>query len=172
MRDTVALAKASNRDHELANIAKEHGANFSLRIVIEARDKDIPISLGFALIQQETGFQNIYGHDPTIYVGAGPVTAHNYHAYKKVRGPHGEGGMQGVGPGQLTWWAIQDEADKRGGCHETSHNISTSFDVLAALIRKHGYVNGVAAYNGDGARAARYSRIVRASATVWHARFT
>src|SRR4051812_20267077 len=103
------------RDLQLAHRARSHGANYSLRIVREARRADIPISLGFALIEQESNFKNVFGHDPTIYTGAGKVTRAKYRAYKKKRGSRGEGGMQGVGPAQLTWWSTQDDADDRGG---------------------------------------------------------
>lgn len=73
----------------------------SLRIIREARRAGIAISLGFALIEHESGGKNIFGHDPTIYVGAGDVTKAKYLAYKRQRGSSGRGGMQGVGPCQL-----------------------------------------------------------------------
>src|SRR5436190_7460334 len=97
------------RDLALARTAKKHGANYSLRIIQQARKSGIPISLAFALIDQETGgqFNNVFGHDDSIYRGAGKVTKKKYLDYKSKRGPTGKGGMQGVGPAQLTWWQYQ-----------------------------------------------------------------
>lgn len=160
------------RDLWLAHRARSHGANYSLRIVREARRAEVPISLAFALIEQESGFRNVFGHDPTIYTGAGKVTRSKYRAYKKKRGPRGEGGMQGVGPAQLTWWEFQDAADKRGGCWKPRHNIATGFRVLADLISKHSNIHdGVAAYNG-GASADRYVNEVLRRRDNWHRRLT
>ena len=71
-------------------------------------------------MQETSGGANIFGHDTTIFAGAGEVTKSKYLAYKKQRGPKGEGGMQGVGPLQLTFFTLQDEADDRGGCWKPS----------------------------------------------------
>src|SRR4051795_9873923 len=69
-------------------------------LVIEAAVRaKIPRSRGLALVQTETGFQNVYGHDPTIFSGHGHVTRDNYAVYKRERA-HTR--MQGVGPAQLT----------------------------------------------------------------------
>lgn len=164
--------KRPDRNHQIAAEAQLHGAHFALTIVERARANSIPVSLGFALIQKETNFANVFGHDPTIFVGRGLVTHAKYEVYKHERGVNGHGGMQGVGPAQLTWYAYQDLADKRGGCWMPEHNISVGFWLLANLMRVHGYVNGVAAYNGVGPAATRYSEEVRALAHLWHTRLT
>jgi cold shock CspA family protein len=156
------------RDLNLARRAKKHGANYSLRIVKEARRAGIPISLGFALIDQESNFKNVFGHDSTIFRGAGNVTKGKYTAYKQQRGPHGKGGMQGVGPAQLTWYEFQDQADKRGGAWVPKHNISVAFDHLASLIRHKGMREGIAAYNGSGDDAAMYATSVLSKQRKWH----
>src|SRR3954468_2128002 len=104
------------RDVELARSATLHGANFALRIVLECRRVELPVSLGFALIEQESNFTNVFGHDPTIMAGAGPVNQAKYMQYKVRRQASRNRLMQGVGPGQLTWWETQDLADKLGGC--------------------------------------------------------
>jgi hypothetical protein len=137
-------------------------------LVIEAAVKaKIPRSRGLALIQTESGFANVFGHDPTIFGGAGHVTEVNYHAYKRERGPHGRGGMQGVGPAQLTYWSIQDEADRRGGCWRPEVNMRVAFDHLRDLCRTHGVPQGLALYNGQGEAARRYSLTVRRRERQW-----
>lgn len=156
----------------LAQRAKAHGANFSLRIVIEAKRAGLPASLGFALIEQESNFRNVFGHDPTIFAGAGTVTAAKYRAYKQRRGPTGRGGMQGVGPAQLTWWEFQDAADRLGGCHIARFNIQCAFAHLAALIKQHGRTEGIRRYNGSGPAAVAYEESVSRKAKAWHERLS
>lgn len=85
-------------------------------VVREAKRSSLPVSLVCAIVEKESGFRNVFGHDPTIFVGAGTVTKEKYLAYKQQHGPRGKGGMQGVGPCQLTWWTLQDRADVLGGC--------------------------------------------------------
>jgi hypothetical protein len=167
---SIKLTKVTPRDLVLARRAKKHGANYSLRIIIEARQAVIPISLGFALIEKESGFRNVFGHDPTTSIPVSwrgtQVTKSKYEHYKANRA---SGGMQGVGPAQLTWWAYQDQADHRGGCWIPKHNISVAFDHLAALLKinrsKHG---AIAKYNGTGSAADKYASDVAVRQAKWH----
>src|SRR3954454_2227897 len=112
MTGALSTAKADNR---LAARLRKHGVAMPLRIIREARRANLPLSLALALVEQESGFRNVFGHDPTIFVGAGTVTPLKYRKYKRARGARGQGGMQGVGPCQLTFWTFQDDADKLGG---------------------------------------------------------
>ena len=183
---------ASKRDQKLANIAKRHGANYSLRIVMEARRAGIPISLGFALIEQESDFRNVYGHDDTLSVpkslprGQSPrhypvqggiVTARNWKVYLSRRGSTGRGGMQGAGPGQLTYYTFQDRADALGGCWIAANNIRVAFTDLAAMIDRHGKRKGLGVYNA-GERGwvkglgHKYADQVLAKERRWHDRLT
>lgn len=159
------------RDQDLARKAKANGAKYSLRIVIEARKAKIPISLGFALIEQESNFRNVFGHDPTIFVGAGEVTKAKYLVYRAKRGPTGRGGMQGVGPPQLTYFTFQDRADEAGGCWVARYSIQVAFTDLAGMIRKHGEHKGLAVYNAgeSGWRNGEdYARSVQKKQMRWH----
>jgi hypothetical protein len=157
------------RDLSLARTAKKHGANYSLRIIMEARKAGIPISLAFALIEQESNFRNVFGHDPTDSIPVSwkgeNVTKDRYRHYKKYRPSRG---MQGVGPAQLTWWEYQDKADKRGGAYVPKHNISVAFDHLASLIKNKGLREGIAAYNGSGPAADKYAEQVLIRQKKWH----
>jgi hypothetical protein len=159
------------RDLALALKAKRYGANYSLRIIREARRAGIPVSLGFALVEKESGFRNVFGHDPTTSIPTswqgGTVTKTRYDFYKARRSAHG---MQGVGPCQLTWWATQDAADRLGGCHVPEHNIAVAFDTLAALIKREGVFLGLKHYNGTGPAAELYAHSVMAKARRWHER--
>ena len=51
------------------------------------------------MLQKESGGgSNVFGHDPTIFVGAGTVTRAKYLEYKRQRVASGNTLMQGVGP--------------------------------------------------------------------------
>ena len=132
-----------------------------------ALEAKLPIHLAASLLVQESGGgRNVYGHDPTVFAG-GPghgqpneVTEANYREYLRLRGTKGEGGMQGVGPCQLTWWSYQDEADSLGGCWDPLTNMKVGFKRLADNIRRYGLHPGVTAYNGSGAAAEAYATTV------------
>jgi hypothetical protein len=134
-------------------------------LTIEAAVKaKIPRSRGLALVQTETNFRNVYGHDPTIFAGAGQVTEHNYARYKRERG---RTQMQGVGPCQLTWWELQDRADRMGGCWRPEVNMLVGLSWLREQCRRLGVGPGIASYNGTGAAAQAYSRTVRRRERQW-----
>lgn len=164
-------------DLRRAYIAKAWGMQNSLRIIIEARRAGLPPSLAFAVIEQESGNgANVFGHDPppnglTGGWGGVAVTEKRYRAYKSTRGARGLGGMQGVGPAQLTWYELQDKADALGGAWIPRHNIRVAFEHLAALIEQHGSRwLGIKAYNGAGPVADRYVVQVTEKQAAWHKR--
>ncbi len=147
-------------------------------VVIAAAKAHIVITLAVALLSQESGGgRSEWGHDQTIFIG-GYDAAHRKHwgsivtkaaylAYKAERGPTGQGGMQGVGPMQLTWYGYQDLADKLGGAWRPLPNMIVGFRVVLANIRASGLRAGVAAYNGSGAAAAAYAQNVLAYERKW-----
>jgi len=120
------------------------------------------------LMLETSGGRNVYGHDPTIFIGAGEVTEANYRAYKAVREQTGE--CQGVGPAQLTSASLQDEADQVGGCWQPEHNIAVAAHYLKQLLTLHAdsVQAACAAYNGTGPAAELYGQ--RAVALVAHFR--
>lgn len=147
-------------------------------VIEEAKRAGLPLELACALLMQETGGgRNEWGHDPTIFVGGydslhrkaygETVTQEAYRAYLAQRGPTGRGGMQGVGPCQLTYYGFQDRADAYGGCWQPRFNIRVGFEDLAAQIRRNGRYLGVKAYNGTGPAADRYAKSVLAQADRW-----
>jgi hypothetical protein len=162
-----------SRDDQLARIIDRHGGNgYGLLVVREARNAGIPISLGCALVEQESGFRNVFGHDLVKFgqIRGGKVSRLRYLRYRTLR-KLGRG-MQGVGLTQLTWFAFQDQADRLGGCWKPTYQLRVGFRLLADLIREHGQVDGIAAYNGAGPAADRYSHQVRSKQSRWHDRLT
>jgi hypothetical protein len=165
------MALMSPADWRYAWKARRAGVppGYASTIIAEARRTDhVTRSLALALVEQESGFRNVFGHDPTIFRGAGKVTKAAYLDYKRRRGPTGRGGMQGVGPTQLTWWEYQDAADREGGCWDPAVNIRVGLRVLDGNIARRGLRDGIAEYNGSGPAAQRYADEVLAKATRWH----
>jgi len=140
-------------------------------VVEEAKRAGLRLPLACALLEKESGGgRNVFGHDPTIFVGAGEVTRAKYREYKKRRVGSGNTHMQGVGPCQLTWWEFQDTADREGGCWRPEVNMRVGFRHLFALINQHGEADGARRYNGSGDAAEAYSRDLLAKAKVWDAK--
>lgn len=166
---TTAEQRA-HADERYAKAMTHHGCRIGLgRIIVKwARVYGVPISLAFALFRHESGFRKVFGHDPTIFVGAGPVTRAKYLLYRKARRASGNTKMQGVGEGQLTWWATQDRADEMGGAWTAEANVRVALMTLGALIHQLGVAKGVERYNGSGPQAVAYSRAVRAEADLVH----
>ena len=140
-------------------------------VVEEARRAGLRLPLACALLEKESGGgRNVFGHDPTIFVGAGEVTRGKYAEYKRRRVASGNRLMQGVGPCQLTWFAFQDTADSEGGCWRPEINMRVGFRHLVALIKEHGEADGARRYNGSGPAAEAYSRDLLAKARIWEAK--
>ncbi len=139
------------------------------RIAIdEAKRAGLPLEIACALLEKESGGgKNVYGHDPSIFRGAGAVTRENYARYKKQRVASGNRQMQGVGPCQLTWWEFQDQADAQGGCWRPRMNMRIGFGHLANLIKRYGEPDGARRYNGAGSAAEAYSRDLLVKKRRW-----
>lgn len=163
---------ASTRDRAYLAAMKRGGIVYPETTLAESRRAGIKLSLACALLEQESaGGKNVWGNDRppnggTSGWGWRTVTERDYRAYLRRRGSRGRGGMQGVGPCQLTWYEFQDRADGLGGCWKPAINMRVGFAHLASLIREHGYAVGVERYNGVGRR--EYSRSVRSKAEKWH----
>lgn len=161
----------AHRIHDLIE-EKFHGDAIANSIVLAARAADIQVSLLCAVLEQETEFKNVYGHDGVRNPIKSPangllrVTRDNYRVYLQHRA-RGEG-SQGVGPMQLTWAGYQDQADRLGGCWNPRINIVVGAKAIADLIKEHGKTAGIASYNGSGAVAQAYARSVLSKARKWH----
>jgi hypothetical protein len=107
--------------------ATANGARYMTEIVHAARRHRVPLALACAVVEKETGFRNVYGHDPVRNPIKSPpggllaVTRDNYREYlaHRRRGL----GNQGVGPMRLTSSGLQDRAEALGGCWRVGPNI-------------------------------------------------
>lgn len=170
----------SPKDMLLVPKLRKLGIQVPVRMIMAARKAGLAVPIAASILMQETGGgRNEWGHDPTIFVGGHDthngkqwgetVTASAYKAYLAQRGTAGHGGMQGVGPCQLTYYAYQDAADKAGGCWKPLPNMIIGFTALANLIRRAGLHDGIAAYNGTGSAAQQYADAVIARADQYAA---
>lgn len=165
-------AGKSPRDKKLLKIMKKHGIVHRGLVLAEARRANIPLSLACSMLVQETGGgHNVFGHDAVKpgQVWGGNVTKQKYKKYKKLR--KAGYGMQGVGPMQLTWYTLQDQADALGGCWKPKWNLRVGFEHLRGLIDSYGKFSGVRAYNGSGSAATAYANTVLARQKSFHGWF-
>lgn len=152
----------SAKEQQTVARAGKHGiknAQAAFEAWKKRRTPGFDFALACAFLMQETaGGANVFGHDPTIFVGAGAVTKQKYLAYRKLRDATRK--YQGVGPMQLTYGGFQDQADKLGGCWTPQANMAVGFGIVRDHVRSYGLFAGVAAYNGSGPAARAYARSV------------
>lgn len=134
--------------------AVAHGNKMPYVAMKVSEKTGLPFYVLCAFLEQETGGgKNIFGHDPTIFVGAGKVTKTKYLSYKAQRDrdlAHRK--MQGVGPLQLTWYTYQDEADKRGGCWKAEISTTVGAELIKSYWDKyHDWHKVGKAFNGSDA---------------------
>lgn len=159
--------------------ARLAGAGYAWTILTQAHEVGLWPSRALALIEQESNFQNVFGHDEdasgnVIFPGKRgqtvKVTKALYLQYKLRRGTPGrKGHQQGVGPAQLTWWEYQDHADDLGGCWIPRYNMRVAFSILQNLIDLHGERTAYAIYNGGATNPDfTYATEVQRKQARWH----
>lgn len=169
--------RAAKRRARKTEIARNHGAHYTAIIYDACLELGIPYALGLAMCQQETGFENEYGHDalpgqaPIWHGSRGKVlvTAENVQKYLAWARQHKL--RQGVGPMQLTSESYQLEAERRGGLHKPEVTIPYGLEILAGHIKALGTVKGIGAFNGGrGNPNLAYARNVVALWNLWRGR--
>jgi hypothetical protein len=161
-RDVDQLAMSVARDLKLCRVAKKHGAKSTLRTLREARRNDIPFSWLLAMIEQESGWQNIFGCDH----GPGNAYCHQKVTNQKVRHLLNAQTYNGVGYTQLTSPGYVERAMRRtGGAASVRNQIIVGAQVLKE--KTGGDMNRAWRYNG----AREYQRQIEAKAERWHQRF-
>lgn len=154
------------------DVLTAHRIRLPSTVIEVAAAAGLDLAAACTLLDKESGGgQNLWGHDPVqtggIYTKGGQVTAAQYAAYKARRG---ELGCQGVGPAQLTFWTLQDDADRIGGCHVPAANMRVGFAHLAGLIARYGERDGFRRYNGQGSAAEAYAADAMVRLAEWRDR--
>jgi hypothetical protein len=153
----------------IAQAINNGGGRYGRLIVAAAKRAGVPVPLACALVEQESSFRNVFGHDGVANpIKGGRVTRERFLRYRAFRE---QGlGAQGVGVTQLTFPPFQDRADALGGCWKVSHQLRVGFDVLADAIARHGVRGGLAVYNAGKATSPQgleYAGEVLAREATW-----
>lgn len=165
-----ATATSSKR---LSGMVKRAGGSFGPVIVAEARREGLPLALALALVEQESGFRNIFGCD------LGPRESapwcHQEVTKERVKEliQHVKRGgvSNGVGLTQLTSIGFIRQAQAEGGAHKVEVQCRIGFRLLHGLIERHGERVGIGAYNGgEGNPNLDYADSVLALKAKWQGR--
>lgn len=127
-------------------------------------------ALAFALVEQESGFRHIFGHDPGGLFPGKPVTRDRYLTLvdRVKRG----GTSNGVGLAQITYGPYLIEHPR---LWLRAVNVWFGLKLLRESISKYGLHKGLAAYNGGPTPPAisyEYATSVIAKSRVWAGRFS
>lgn len=114
----------------------------ALKIARASKAQGIGYALGFALVDQESGFRHIFGHDNSFLAGL-PVTEERYR--KLQRHIRAGGASNGVGFTQITYPTY---ITGHNGLWDKVNNLNFGFHLIAENIRQYGLEKGLAVYNG------------------------
>lgn len=159
--------KGKDREVKIINAHGRYGAG----IYDEAKRAGIGLALACALVEQESGFRNIFGGDyGPAYRGRPPFYEERV-TKAKVHELLGQSLNNGVGLTQLTSRGYVIEAENLGGAHLARNQLRVGFQLLAGLIKSLGKHNGIGAYNGGpGNPVDSYARSVEAKERTWETR--
>lgn len=151
-------------------VIDEHGAHgWAIREANERSGlKDLPLAC--ALVEQESGFRNIFGCD------YGPQSGHPPFCEDKVTKARVQALLKqsknnGVGLTQLTSRDLVLKAEQKGGAHLPLNQCLVGFAYLHSLIQQLGKHRGIGAYNGGpGNPIDSYADSVEAKEKVWRRR--
>jgi hypothetical protein len=167
------MAAPGTNDDKLLKMVKAAGHLHGPAIVAESKHEGLPLALALALVEQESGFQNIFGCD------LGPQSTapwcHQRVTRNRVQAliAHVEAGgtSNGVGLTQLTSIGFIRQAEAEGGAHTLHAQCRIGFRILHGLIERHGEQIGIGAYNGgEGNPNLDYAKSVLALRDQWQAR--
>jgi soluble lytic murein transglycosylase-like protein len=151
----------------VAKRAHEHGVpkKIAHHIAYAARKHKVRYALAFAMFDQESSFEVIYGHDAGGLNPGERVTEENYLRFRAEVVRRQGGGANGVGLGQVTWWTyIRDHA----GLWKPKVQVYLATSIFADLVHRLGEFTGAGAYNGgEGNPNEDYAREVLERANDW-----
>jgi hypothetical protein len=141
-------------------------------VVEIAAGAGLELASAATMLEKESGGgRNVWGHDGVntggFYTKGAAVTRESYEVWKPHRSRLGS---QGVGPTQLTYPPLQDQADRLGGCWDWRVNVTVGFRHLAELQRQYGIRGGFRRYNGSGPAAESYADDSMARRAKWQTR--
>ena len=155
---------------KLVGMVKSAGFEFGDTVIAEAKREGLGLATALALVEQESGFANIFGCD----LGARDTVpwCHQNVTKDRVKAliSHVERGgvSNGVGLTQLTSIDFIRQAEKEGGAHTVSAQCRIGFRLMHGLIARNGERKGIGAYNGgEGNPNLTYADSVLALRAKW-----
>lgn len=144
MRRRARIARA------LRAVARARGYRISFklayRIVAAANDQRVSGPVLFALVEQETGYKAIFGHDIGGLFAGQKVTKKLYRQLQgHLKATHGPG-ANGVSYVQATYWSFITNDDD---LWKPKHNLRWGAEYQRRLMDEDGRQAGMNAYNGD-----------------------
>jgi hypothetical protein len=162
-----------NNDAKLTEMIRGAGFSFGPAILAESKRAGIQLALALALVEQESGFRNIFGCD----LGARKTApwCHQDVTHDRVealiRFVDGGGKSNGVGLTQLTSIDFIRQAEAEGGAHTVEAQCRVGFRHLHDLIERHHERVGIGEYNGgEGHPNFRYADSVLGLRGKWQMR--
>jgi hypothetical protein len=144
------MADPETNDDALIKMVSDAGHSFGPEILAESKRAGVPFALALALVDMESGFQNIFGCDlgkrDTVPWCHQPVTPDRVRAL--IAYVEGGGTSNGVGLTQLTSIGLIQQAEAEGGAHNIVPQCRVGFGLLHGLIQRHGEIDGIGSYNG------------------------
>lgn len=151
----------NRRELAYAARAKRNGAHHVIKTVQEARRAGVPLSWAFALVEQESGFRNVFGHDSGSILKGLHVTKARVAALLNFVAQGGN--SNGVGLTQLTFPPLIVEANRAGGAHRPRFQLRVGLKFFREVTGGD-YDRLAWKYNGDPAYQVR----IKAKQRRWH----
>lgn len=148
------------KDWRYVRPARRNGARHTIRIIEEARRAGLPLSWAFALVEQESAFWNVFGHDRGSILHGEKVTRKR--VKRLLEHIHQGGVSNGVGLTQLTWPPYIRRAENAGGAHRVRVQLRVGF----AVFKQVAGPRFDTAWQYNGARA--YQAQIQAKQRRWH----
>jgi len=161
-------------EQQLNRMIKDQGISFGPVIVAEAKRAGVRLALALALVEQESGFKNIFGCDGGRPRNTAPW-CHQDVTRERVQElirfvDHG-GTSNGVGLTQLTSIDLIKQAEAEGGAHTVDAQCRVGFRFLHDLIERNRERTGIGAYNGgEGNPNMQYADAVLKLRAKWQSR--
>ena len=144
------MPATATSDKKLNGMIKGAGGSFGPVIMAEAKREGLSLAMALALVDQESGFKNIFGCDlgprETAPWCHQDVTKERVGAL--IKHVKAGGTSNGVGLTQLTSIGFIQQAQAAGGAHKPQAQCRVGFQLLHDLIERHGERAGIGAYNG------------------------
>lgn len=150
----------SNRD-----VIRKYGAHADA-ILYGHRQTGLELAICCAVVEQESGFRNIFGCDYGPQ-GGKPPWCHEEVTKARVAALLAQSRNNGVGLTQLTYRPFVLEAEHLGGAHIAKYQCVVGFWVMKSLIDQYGE-GGMWHYNGSTAYQAQIAAKVR----TWRGRLS